>query len=178
MRSSGSFSSSSGTRPDRHVAGSSVMSWIKGVAGSVGRTTVRYLKNIPPRLQNKYLRCRNEKKRMPRRTSKNRVYVLIGYTTKDHVDRRYRATKVQNLIRTVLLVLIMAALIFISYKWLNPFGKSDEILQIIGINNIDDLTQEDPFSAAETTNLFNISTDSTGESTSDVSETATSGSQA
>ena len=45
----------------------SLTAWIQGVAGSIGRTTVRFVRNIPSRVQNKYMRYRNEKKRMPRR---------------------------------------------------------------------------------------------------------------
>jgi len=135
----------------------SISARISGVFGCIGRTTVRFFKNIIPRTVNKYRRYMNEKKRMPKRTSKSKVYVLIGYTTKEHVDRHFRSLKIQNLIRTALLILILAAVIVITMNWLDPFGNMDELKQIIGIDKVQDLTQEDPFgSAIEQTELWTV----------------------
>ena len=136
----------------------SIFSWIQGVSGSIFRTTVRFVKNIPPRVHNKYLRYRNEKKRMPRRRSKSKVYVLVGYTTKEHVDRRFAAMKVQHLIRKTLIALIVIVFAVILYNWLDPLGNTNEIKQIVGIDKIDDLAQEDPFEAEVTTNQIQINT--------------------
>ena len=135
----------------------SVSARISGVFGCIGRTTVRFFKNIIPRTVNKYRRYMNEKNRMPKRTSKSKVYVLIGYTTKEHVDRHFRSIKIQNMIRTALLVLILIAVIVITMNWLDPFGNMDELKQIIGIDKVQDLTQEDPFGAAiEQTALWTV----------------------
>lgn len=138
-------------------ANTSVSNRISGVFGCIGRTTVRFFKNIVPRSVNKYKRWKNEKNRMPKRTSKSKVYVLIGYTTKEHVDRHFRSMKIQNLIRTALLVLILVTIVVITMKWLDPFGNMDELKQIIGIDKVQDLTQEDPFGAAiEQTELWTV----------------------
>ena len=138
--------------------GSSILMWIQGVVGSIGRTTVRFVKNIPSRIQNKYQRYRNEKKRMPRRKTKSKVYVLVGYTTKEHIDRRFAAVKVQQIIRKVMLGFILLFMVIILNNWLNPLGNTDELKQIIGIDKIDDLAQEDPFGEPGATNQIQIIT--------------------
>ena len=139
------------------VRKTSVTIRISGVFGCIGRTTVRFFKNIVPRSVNKYRRWRNEKNRMPKRTTKSKVYVLIGYTTKEHVDRHFRSFKIQNLIRTGLLVLILITIVIITMNWLDPFGNMDELKQIIGIDKVQDLTEEDPFEAAiEQTELWTV----------------------
>lgn len=141
------------------TAVSTAATWIQGVAGCIYRSTKRYIKNIPSRVQNKYLRYRNEKSRMPKRTGKNRVYVLVGYTSKANIDRRFRAEKLQNMIRRTLLILILIVSLVITYKMLfDQFGDTEEFKQIIGINGIDDLTGNDPFGAAGETTQFVIST--------------------
>ena len=134
----------------------SLITWIQGVGGSIGRTTVRFVKNIPSRVQNKYMRYRNEKKRLPRRKTKSKVYVLAGYTTKAYVNRRFAAIKVQQIIRKILLGLILVVFLLIMYKWLDPLGNTNELKQIIGIDKIDDLAQEDPFSDTRASNQIQI----------------------
>lgn len=134
----------------------SLLTWIQGVVGSIGRTTVRFVRNIPSRLQNKYMRYRNEKKRLPRRKTKSKVYVLAGYTTKAYVNRRFAAIKVQQIIRKTLLGLILLVFLVIMYKWLDPLGNTNELKQIIGIDKIDDLAQEDPFSNTGAANQIQI----------------------
>jgi len=145
-----------------------LLSAIAGVFGSIVRTTVRFVKNIPSRIQNKYLRYCNEKNRLPRRRTKSKVYVLVGYTTKEHVDRKYAAIKVQHLIRRVLLICILIVSLVILYNWLNPLGNTNDLKQIVGINKIDDLAQKDPFGSPGATNQIKLST-----TTSSVSVTPT-----
>lgn len=136
-----------------------VIPWFKGVAGSIFRTTERFIRNIPSRLRNKYLRYRNEKKRLPKRKTKSKVYVLVGYTTKEHVDRRFTGIKVQRMIRKFLLLIILLVFLLIMYKLLDPLGNTNEIKQIVGINKIDDLAQNDPFGdSTGTSNQIQIST--------------------
>jgi len=128
--------------------------WIKGVASCVFWSSVRYIRNIPSKVKNKFLRWRNLQKRMPKRKTKNKVYVLIGYTSKKNVDRRYRAIKFQHMIRGIILTLIVIAFVFILYKWLDPLRNSEEYKQMIGISNMKDLTKDDPFGATgETSNI-------------------------
>ena len=140
------------------TAALAALSWIKGVGDSIFRTTVRFLRNIPSRIRNKYLRYLNEKKRMPKRKTKSKVYVLVGYTNKKYVDRRYAATKVQNLIRKVLLISILLVFLVILYKWLNPLGNTNELKLIIGVDKIDELAQDDPFGATMSSNQLIITT--------------------
>lgn len=147
---------SGNSRNEAPVRTFSIFSWIQGVSGSIFRTTVRLVKNIPSRMHNKYLRYRNEKKRMPRRKTKSKVYVLVGYTTKEHVDRRFAALKVQQLIRKTLIALIVIVFLVIMYNWLDPLGNTNEIKQIVGIEKINDLAQEDPFQADVTTNQVQV----------------------
>jgi hypothetical protein len=143
---------------DPPVGVSRILLTISEVLGSIARTTVRFVKNIPSRIQNKYMRYRNEKNRLPKRRTKNKVYVLVGYTTKEHVDRKYAAIKVQHLIRRVLMVCILIVFLVIMYNWLNPLGNTTELKQIIGINKIDDLALEDPFGSSGETNQIQLST--------------------
>lgn len=133
-----------------------ILSWFSGVGGSIFRTTARFLRNMLPRVRNKYLRYRNEKKRMPKRKTKSRVYLLAGYTTKAHVDRRYTAIKVQHLIRKILLLCILIVIVVILYKWINPLGNTTELKQIVGIEKIDELAREDPFGTTISNNRINI----------------------
>jgi|GEM_PF-4602321 len=113
---------------------------------SILRTTRRAFKNLIPSIRNKYRRWRNERNRLPKRTTRSKAYLLVGYTTKEHIDKRYRAMKTQNIIRVVLLISLLVLTMYILQKWLNPFGNTDELKQIIGIEGIDELTEEDPFS--------------------------------
>ena len=145
-------------REDPPSGAALLFSTITGVVGSIVRTTVRFVKNIPSRIQNKYMRYRNEKNRLPRRRTKSKVYVLVGYTTKEHVDRKYAAIKVQHLILRVLLVCILIVFLVIMYNWLNPLGNTTDLKQIVGINKIDDLAQKDPFGSAGATNQIQLST--------------------
>ncbi len=129
---------------ERHRA--PVVVFFSELAGSILRTTKRFFKNLIPSIRNKYRRWRNERNRLPKRTTRSKAYLLVGYTTKEHIDKRYRAMKLQNIIRVVFLISILVLTIYVLQKWLNPFGNTDELKQIIGIEGIDELTEEDPFS--------------------------------
>jgi uncharacterized membrane protein len=141
---------------DSFLADSPFILWIKRVAICIFRTTVRYIRNIPSRVRNKYLRWKNLRKRMPQRKTKSKVYVLIGYTSKQHVDRRYRAIKVQNMIRKILVLLIVVLFIMILFKWIDPLRNSEQYKQMMGISDMKDLTKVDPFGAAGETSGFEI----------------------
>lgn len=127
------------------IAVSPAILWIQGVFSCVYWTTIRYIRNIPSRIRNKYLRWRNLKNRMPKRKTRSKVYVLIGYTSKEHVDRRYRAIKLQHFIRKVLFALVIIVFLLIFFKWLNPLRNSDQYKQMMGISDMKDLTRADPF---------------------------------
>lgn len=122
-----------------------IVSGLEDVFGCIYRTTLRYFKNIPHRIQNKYQRYRNEKKRLPKRRSRNRVYYLVGYTTKEKVDRRFYAMRRQLLIRRVLLILIFLSALYIAYKTIQPFQNTSEFQQIIGFDDVKEIAQSAPF---------------------------------
>lgn len=131
--------------PSNTDRNSSAADFFQGLFGSIYRTTKRLLVNFLPGVKNIYKRWRNERNRLPKRTSRNKAYLLLGYTTKEHINKRYRAMKIQNIIRVSLLISIILITFYILYTWLNPFGNTDEIKQIAGVDGIEDLTGEDPF---------------------------------
>ena len=117
----------------------------------LGRTTWNFFKNLPGKISQKIKEKIAEKKRMPKRKSIHKVYVLVGYTTKEYVDRKFRKQRWLLIIRRILVVCIIVLILVMVYRWLVPQLDTDEYKQMIGINDIQDLTQSDPF-ATETTN--------------------------
>lgn len=146
---------------------SQIVSWLYGLFGSIWRTTKRFFKNIIPSTKNHFKRWRNERNRLPKRQTRSKAYLLVGYTTKENIDKRYRAMKIQNIIRVFLLLSIMMLTIFILYKWLNPFGNTDELQQIVGVNEIDELTGEDPFAKNQAPDNLLILNGATSDESSD-----------
>lgn len=121
------------------------VNWVVGVFLSVFRTTVRFFKNIPSKIINYFRRKKKEHDRMPKRTSANRVYVLIGYTTKKYVDKKYRREKVMHRIRTALVLLIIVVLLIMVYHSVVPMIDSSEYKQMLGIEKIEKMAEKDPF---------------------------------
>ncbi|MBP5493202.1 MAG: hypothetical protein J6Y08_10210 [Clostridiales bacterium] len=117
----------------------------------LGSTTVKFFKNLPVQIRNKFKEKINERRRMPKRKSIHKVYVLVGYTTKEYVDRKYRKERTLLIIRKVLVAAILILVVVMVYRWIMPQLDTEEYKQMIGINDIDDLTSSDPF-ATETTN--------------------------
>ncbi len=116
----------------------------------IGRTTWNFFKNLPGKISQKIKEKIAEKKRMPKRKSIHKVYVLVGYTTKEYVDRKFRKQRWLLIIRRILVVCIIALILIMIYRWVAPQIDTDEYKQMIGISDIQDLTQSDPF-ATETT---------------------------
>lgn len=125
--------------------------FLLGVILCVVRTTKRYLKNIPVRIHHRYLRYVTQRKRLPKRNTRNKAYILVGYTSKKYVDRKYRSIKLQLLLRRIFVILIILLVIIITYNWLDPLKNSDEYKQMFGIEDMNDLNQEDPFNVSEGT---------------------------
>jgi hypothetical protein len=146
---------------------SRALQWLSGLFGSIWRTTRRFFKNILPSAKSYYKRWRNERSRLPKRTTRSKAYLLVGYTTKENINNRYRAMKIQNVIRVVLLLSIIMLTVYILYKWLNPFGNTDELQQIIGVNKIEELTEDDPFAKDQSSDNLLILNDLPQPSTSD-----------
>ncbi|MBN1892813.1 MAG: hypothetical protein JW780_08535 [Clostridiales bacterium] len=106
----------------------------------------------------------NERKRLPKRKSPNRIYVLVGYTTQAQIDRKYRKEKYAHMVRNVLIVGIIALLILLSYRSIIPLIDSDLYKQMIGIDDVDDMTKNDPFENDSDHKVVIFSTDSTTDS--------------
>ena len=66
---------------------------ITAIFGSVVRTTVKFFKNLPSRAENYVKRKISEYKRKPKRDTANKVYVLVGYATKSHIDSKLSAER-------------------------------------------------------------------------------------
>ena len=127
-----------------------VMQSIGGFFSFLGRTTVNYFKGLPDTIRNKVKAKIAERRRMPKRKSIHKVYVLVGYTTKEYVDRKFRKERALLIIRKVLIAAIVLLVLIMTYKWISPKLDYSEYKQMVGIDKFNELTQSDPF-ATETT---------------------------
>lgn len=133
--------------------------WLAGLLGSIYRATTMYAKNIPHRISNLYKRKMGERSRMPKRSSVNRVYVLIGYTTKEHVDNKFRKEKLMYYLRYTLIFAIIVILIILAFHTVIPIIETTEYRQMLGIEDIAKMTEKDPFISPTESNLVILSTD-------------------
>lgn len=130
------------------------------LGSSVYRNTIQYFKNIPSKIIH-FFRIRiNEKKRMPKRNTPNRIYVLVGYTTQAHIDRKFRREKAIHITRTVLIIGVFLMILLLSIRSLKPFVESFQYKQLLGIENIQEMTQNDPFQKDTNNNVMTFSTES------------------
>jgi len=118
---------------------------VQGVFKSVVRTTVSVFVNLPSRSKNYYNRKIAEYKRKPKRDSANKVYVLVGYTTKTHIDSKHNAERNMIILRWGLLTLIFVLLFFITIDRIEPYINVNQYLDMFGIGSVDDATRNDPF---------------------------------
>lgn len=123
---------------------------VGGFFSFLGRTTVNYFKKLPDSIRNRIKAKIAERRRMPKRKSIHKVYVLVGYTTKEYVDRKYRKERTLLLIRKLLIAGIVILTLIMTYRWISPKIDYNEYKQMVGVNKINELTQSDPF-ATETT---------------------------
>lgn len=123
---------------------------IGAIASSVGRTTVRTFKNLPHKLADKVKRKITDYKRKPERKDINKVYVLVGYTTKKNIDKRYNNERHMIILRKGLLLIIFFLLLFISINKVNSALNVDEYGEMFGIKSADELTENDPFDTGYT----------------------------
>ena len=87
---------------------------ITAICGSVVRTTVKFFKNLPSRAQNWVRRKITEYKRKPKRDTANKVYVLVGYATKSHIDAKINAERNLIILNRGLLIIIFFLLLTIN----------------------------------------------------------------
>ncbi len=128
-------------------AGSRFRRTFLGVVGSSWRATVRFFKYLPWRVRSAFKRKVNEYKNRPPRKDMRKVYVLVGYTTKESVDAKYRAERQMMLLRRGLLFIIMLLLLFISIDRIINITDFGEISHVFGIDSIEEITKNDPFRA-------------------------------
>jgi hypothetical protein len=119
-----------------------------GVFGSSWRATVRFFKYLPWRIRNFFKMKYKEYKNRPPRKDVRRVYVLVGYTTKESVQAKYNSERRLIIIRRGLLLLIMVLLFFISLDRVLNITNFDEISHMFGINSFEEITENDPFRSA------------------------------
>jgi hypothetical protein len=138
-----------------------VVKRIQAIAESMHRTTIQYLKNIPTRIINYFKTKANERKRLPKRTSANRIYFLVGYTTQKHIDHRFRKEKTIHIIRNLLILSIIALLMVLAYRSIIPLIDPDQYTKMLGIENVDEMTEKDPFEMDSNNKVVTFATDAT-----------------
>lgn len=116
-----------------------------GVLGSMWRATIRFFRNIPMRILNYVKRIVNDYKRKPARKDINKVYVLVGYTTKAHVNQKFNRERWFMLMRKGLLILIFVLLLFISINRIMALINVDSYKIMFGVGSTDEITENDPF---------------------------------
>ena len=128
------------------------------------RATVRLFKSLPSRVVNAVKRKIREYRNRPKRTDINRVYVVVGYTTKKRVDEKFNAERRMMIIRRGLLVLIFLLIIFIAVNRFTELINYGELSQIFGVNSFDEVVENDPF-ADRTTQATTIAVTEMSETT-------------
>ncbi|MCQ2467141.1 MAG: hypothetical protein MJ166_06440 [Clostridia bacterium] len=115
------------------------------VLSCIHRTNVRFFMNLPLRFKNFVIRKYNDYKNKPKRTEINKVYVLVGYTTKKNLDNRFNSEHLMIVFRRILLIFIFLLLLIITLNWIRPLIEVDQYKQVFGVENVDDITSNDPF---------------------------------
>lgn len=119
---------------------------ITDIFGSVVRTTVKFFRNLPSRTENYIKRRISEFKRKPKRDSVNKVYVLVGYATKSHIDSKLNAERNLIILNRGLLIIIFFLILFISINAILPHINTEQYQDMFGISTVEDVTRNDPFS--------------------------------
>lgn len=122
-----------------------IVSTGKAVLLSIGHATVKFVREIPAKFKSFCVIKLNEYKSRPKRTEMNKVYVLVGYTTKQHVDSKYRTEHMLVTVRRILLVIIFLELVLISFNKFIPMVNFDQYKSIFGISDVEEITGNDPF---------------------------------
>lgn len=115
------------------------------------KASLRYIRNIPSKARNYFVRKINERKNRPPRKDINKVYVLVGYTTRKHVDEKFNAERHMIIIRRGLLIIIFVLLLFITLNRVLNIVKFDDMKQMFGISGWGEVVSHDPFNSTEPT---------------------------
>ncbi len=125
--------------------------WLAGVLGSVLRTTIAFFNGLPLRIRHFFRTKIIEKRRMPKRTSIHKVYVLVGYTTKEYVDKKCRKERWLLRARHILITVIVFIILIMIIQWFVPQVDTEEYSQMLGVDNVEELTESDPFASGKVT---------------------------
>ena len=131
---------------------------LKGFCASSVRATIRFFKYLPWRIKNFAQRKYREYKNRPPRNSINRVYVLVGYTTKESVNARFDAERRLIIIRRGLMAIILLLILFISIDRIYKAADFGEISHVFGIGSIEEITENDPFEMNPNSNAIPLPT--------------------
>lgn len=115
------------------------------IVSCIHRTNVRFFVNLPHRIKNYIIRKYNDYKNKPKRKEINKVYVLIGYTTKQNIDNKYNEEHLMIVFRRFLLGVIFVLLLIITLNWVKPLINLEQYKQIFGIESVEEITSNDPF---------------------------------
>lgn len=122
-----------------------IIKTLRMIFASMGRATVKFFREIPTKVKSRFVLKINEFKSRPKRTEMNKIYVLVGYTTKQHVENKYRTEHMLITVRRVLLIIILLELFLITINKVVPLVDFSQYQNIFGISSIDDMTNNDPF---------------------------------
>lgn len=144
--------SSSANNSNRPVQSSVVSeeNFFVSVLSCIHRTNIRFITNLPGFIKSFIIRKYNDYKNKPKRKDINKVYVLIGYTTKQNLDNRFMNEHLMIVFRRILLIVIFVLLMIITFKTIKPYIVVDQYKQIFGIESVEDMTSSDPFEEDQT----------------------------
>ncbi len=137
---------------------------ITDISGSVVRTTVKFFKNLPSRAENYIRRRVTEYKRKPKRDGVNKVYVLVGYATKEHIDAKHNAERNLIILNRGLLIIIFFLILFTSINAVLPHINTEQYQDMFGISTVEEVTRNDPFVVPGTGETVPTSSSTTGTS--------------
>ena len=124
---------------------SSFLDSVLSFLGCSYRATVRYIKGIPGKVKDSFNRKISEYTSRPKRKSINRIYVLVGYISKESADLKYKTERNLISLKRALLMLIFILLFVITIRWILPFVQLDQYKTMFGIDSVDQMTRNDPF---------------------------------
>ena len=123
---------------------------LSAIFGSIVRTTVKFFKNLPSRCENYFKRKLTEYRRKPKRDTANKVYVLVGYATKSHIDSKHNAERNLIILNRGLLIIIFFLILFICINAILPHINTEQYQDMFGISTVEEVTRNDPFTVPGT----------------------------
>ncbi len=145
----------------------------KRSAARAAAGTGKFLSELPGRIKSLYKGQKHKSSLKLRRTGRERIYRLKGYTTVAKINRKRHAERQQRFLRKFLFVFIAILIVILLFTIYNPFKDMSELKKILGIESVDDLTKT-RYTIATTINEtteseFIINTDIASETSDDES---------